>query len=257
MSFLFDEIIFGPVNSRRLGISLGINILPRDKKFCTYNCIYCECGWTSASLGIASDYHSRADIRLALQHRLENLHSNHAAPDAITFAGNGEPTLHPEFPGVIDDTIELRNKYFPNTEVVVLSNSTSLGNPNVFTALAKVKNIMKLDAGSEKTFRQINGPLITTSLEEIVNNLMRFNGKVTIQTLFLKAFQNNKWVDNTTNEEVELWLGHLKCIMPESVMIYPIDRPAPNHNIEKIDPAILEQIASRVKEIGLNVNIYH
>jgi wyosine [tRNA(Phe)-imidazoG37] synthetase (radical SAM superfamily) len=256
MSFLFDEIIFGPVKSRRLGVSLGINVLPRHKKWCSFNCIYCECGWTTAVTGDLNEFHSREDICKALEHHLKELVIKKAPLDAITFAGNGEPTLHPEFPGVIDDTIKLRDTYFPKADVVVLSNSTTLNNNGIFEALLKVRNIMKLDAGTEKMYNLINHPLVNVSLEEIVSGLIRFNGKLTIQTLFLKAMHNGQLIDNTTDEEVGSWINLLKRIKPQQIMIYPIDRPTPDSDIEKISPEVLEKIGARVKEAGFQVNIY-
>jgi wyosine [tRNA(Phe)-imidazoG37] synthetase (radical SAM superfamily) len=256
MSFLFDDIIFGPVRSRRLGVSLGINVLPESNKICTFNCIYCECGWTRTPSVDPACYHLRRNIRTALDARLKELAAANQPPDAITFAGNGEPTLHPEFAGVIEDVNELRDKYFPKAGVVVLSNSTTLGDPDVFRALTKVRNIMKLDAGSEETFRSINGPLVPVRLEKIVNDLVRFNGKLIIQTLFLRTFLNGQWVDNTTDEEVSLWIGHLKRIRPQQVMIYPIDRPAPSCNIEKTGKNVLLGIAGKATDEGFHVSVY-
>jgi wyosine [tRNA(Phe)-imidazoG37] synthetase (radical SAM superfamily) len=256
MSFLFDEIIFGPVKSRRFGVSLGVNVLPEHKKICTFNCIYCECGWTQAAQVDPSVYHTRSDIHDALEHRLISMKTAGNAPDAITFAGNGEPSLHPEFAGVIDDTLALRDKYFPGSRVVVLSNSTTLADPEIFNALTKVQNIMKLDAGTEATFRLINGPLTGIHLSDIVDDLVRFQGKLTIQTLFLKATIKGQTIDNTTQDELSQWLGHLKRIRPEQVMIYPIDRPAPARNIEKLDPLELQKIAEMVRNAGFNVKVY-
>jgi wyosine [tRNA(Phe)-imidazoG37] synthetase (radical SAM superfamily) len=256
MSFLFDEIIFGPVRSRRFGVSLGVNVLPENNKVCSFNCIYCECGWTRTAVAASGEYHRREDIREALEQRLQSLTALNAPPDAITFAGNGEPTLHPDFAGVIDDTLALRDRYFPASRVVVLSNSTTLDFPAVFQALQKVDNIMKLDAGSEETFRMINKPLGEMSLARIIEGLCRFEGELTIQTLFLQAEHQGKRVDNTREEEVSLWISHLKRIRPKQVMIYPIDRPAPDRNITKLPPDILQSIADRVRAEGINVSVY-
>jgi len=255
MSILFHDMIFGPVHSRRLGISLGVNVLPEHNKFCSFNCIYCECGWTRSKLDDAV-YHSRNDIREALDARCKELYELKAAPDAITFAGNGEPTLHPDFAGIIDDTVAIRDTYFPSAKVVVLSNSTTAGDPKILNALQKVDPIMKLDAGTEAMYRSINKPLLPISLEEIVNSLCAFKGALTIQTLFLKTEFHGKMVDNTTEEEVSQWLGHLKKINPRLVMIYPIDREAPDKNIDKLDHASLEAIAARVRAEGIDVKVF-
>jgi wyosine [tRNA(Phe)-imidazoG37] synthetase (radical SAM superfamily) len=257
MSILFDDIVFGPVLSRRLGLSLGINLLPEDKKVCSFNCVYCECGWTQSTADDSLKFHSRSEIKNALEIRFREILARKVIPEALTFAGNGEPTLHPEFESVIDDTLELRDHFFPQARVVVLSNSTMLGNESVFNALMKVDNIMKLDAGSEEMFRLINNPMVKITLEEIVSNLRRFNGKLTIQTLLLKGEKNGKVFDNTSGLELEKYLGHLKLIKPALVMLYPIDRPSPSGNIEKTPPAIIEDISNQVNELGINVNVYH
>lgn len=256
MSFLFRDVIFGPVRSRRFGVSLGINVLPENSKICTFNCIYCECGWTQGAVSSQESFHSRTDIREALEERLKEMVSNKRLPDALTFAGNGEPTLHPDFSGVIEDVKMLRDRYAPDADVVVLSNSTTLHIPAVFEALKGVRNIMKLDAGSEETYRAINGPLMNLKLTEIVDHLCRFNGRLSIQTLFLRAEHQGKMVDNTTPEEIDLWLGHLKRVQPEMVMIYPIDRPAPDGQISKIEKSVLEGIAARVRALGLKTEVY-
>lgn len=256
MGILFSDIVFGPVKSRRLGLSLGVNVLPEKFKFCTFNCVYCECGWTHSSTNGVEDFHTREDIRAALLDRCQMLSEKGIIPDAITFAGNGEPTLHPDFPGIIEDTLQIQQSVFPSARVTVLSNSTTLKNQEIFEALKKVNNIMKLDAGSERTYRLINLPLANINLEETVQNLSRFNGEVTIQTLFMKAEIRGQMVDNTSDEEVNLWLGHLKKIKPRLVMIYPIDRPAPDNNIQKVSTEVLEQIAGKVRLLGIPVKIY-
>jgi wyosine [tRNA(Phe)-imidazoG37] synthetase (radical SAM superfamily) len=257
MSILFDEIIFGPVHSRRLGISLGINLLPEDTKYCSFNCIYCECGWTLSTVGDRADFHRREDIRDALHHRLKELKSKNVAIDALTFAGNGEPTLHADFAEIINDTLELKDCYYPEARVVVLSNSTTLNNKGVFDALLKVENIMKLDCGTEETFRLLNNPLVPVTLEEVVANLCRFNGKLTVQTLLINGEWKGKMIDNTSGEEIEKWLGHIKLIKPRLVMLYPIDRPAPAADFEKTSPETIEHMATLVRALGIDVKVYH
>lgn len=256
MSILFDEIIFGPVRSRRLGLSLGVNILPEHSKVCSFNCVYCECGWTPSSETSKVTFHSRADIRAALDDRCRALAAQGVIPDSLTFAGNGEPTLHPDFAGIIDDTLAIRDQYFPDALVTVLSNSTTLHRPEVFDSLRKVNNIMKLDAGTEACFRLINKPLGDVSLAKTVEYLAAFDGKVTIQTLFMKARVQGEWIDNTSPEEVDAWLHQLERIRPALVMIYPIDRPAPDNDITKVSTEVLQGIAARVEAIGIPVKVY-
>ncbi len=253
---LFNDIIFGPVRSRRLGLSLGINVLPEQSKYCSFNCVYCECGWTQTSVLTPGSFHSRDDIRKALSDHCRTMAEVGIKPDSLTFAGNGEPTLHPDFPGIIEDTLAVRDQFFPTALVTVLSNSTTLDRPQVFEALRKVNNIMKLDAGTEKTFRLINKPLTGVTLMKTVENLAAFGGKVTIQTLFMKAQVKSEWIDNTSPEEVEAWLGHLQRIRPAVVMIYPIDRPAPDNDITKVSTSELQEIAAKVEALGLAVKIY-
>ncbi len=255
--FLFHDIIFGPVRSRRLGISLGINLLPAGIKYCTYNCLYCECGWTNSELPKKGTLPSRKEIRNFLELKLEELRESEIYPDALTFAGNGEPTIHPQFAGIVEDTIDLRDHFFPDADVVVLSNATQLNKPEIFNALGMVdQNILKLDAGTEEVFQKINLPKINITLSEIVNNLKKFEGDLIIQTLFLKGENNGQAIDNTNEEEIKEWLGHIKTINPHHVMIYSIDRDTPAENLERIPLSELEEIAAKVNELGVKTQVY-
>ncbi|MFO7721737.1 MAG: radical SAM protein [Bacteroidales bacterium] len=252
--FLFDKIVFGPVHSRRMGISLGINLLPVDGKCCTFNCIYCECGWTDKPNGKGTRLPEAEEVASALEKRLQTMQP---LPDAITFAGNGEPTIHPEFARIIDDTVRLREKYAPKALISVLSNGTRLHIPEVFDALLKVEmNIQKLDAGKEETIRLINQPNPSFNLNQLVDNLCRFNGRIIVQTLFLRGHYRGQTIDNTSNEEVTFWIEHLKKIKPEYVMIYPIERETAASGIEKIPSMELEIIAGKVRNEGIEVKVY-
>ncbi len=254
--FLFEQIIFGPVKSRRLGISLGINLLPLNTKHCTFNCLYCECGWTPGSEA-SREYPSREDIKLALDEKLRAMKRKGAMVDTLTFAGNGEPTLHPEFPAIIDDTIELRDRHFPKARIAVLSNGSLAGDKNVAKALNKVEqNILKLDAGTEKTFRQINNPRVPISLQEILDNLGQFRSQLIVQTLFVRGVYEGEAFDNTTEEEVAAWLEHIRDLSPKLVMIYPIARATPAEGLEKIDWETLQIIAQKVEYLGIPTEVY-
>ncbi len=256
--FLFDDLIFGPVYSRRLGVSLGINLLPVNNKYCNFNCVYCECGWTDNNNGIKIVLPKRANFKIQLKNRLKELQGTVNEPDAITFAGNGEPTIHPDFAGIIDDTIEARNKYAPEAAISILSNASMLHKPSVVEALKKVdKNIQKLDSGIESTFRTINQASGGLTLDKIIQNLISFDGKLIIQTLFVRGEYNGKIFDNTTDEEIEAWLKVLAKINPEYVMIYPIDRGTPAKNIEKIPEDELNAIAERVEGLGIGTKVYY
>ena len=189
--FLFNRIVFGPVKSRRLGVSLGINLLPTGYKYCTYNCIYCECGWTLHNEIDPKQLHSREEVKLQLEFALKQYCKTGKIIDAITFAGNGEPTIHPQFAEIVDDTIELRNIWMPDAKVSVLSNASMIFKVDVFNALLKVdNNILKLDAGTEKNFQLINHPLNRNNLEHLVETLCDFKGKLTLQSLFVKGMVN-------------------------------------------------------------------
>jgi wyosine [tRNA(Phe)-imidazoG37] synthetase (radical SAM superfamily) len=257
MPFLFHDVIFGPVRSRRLGLSLGINLLPLHRKYCSFNCIYCECGWTPPYIKDIMELPSREEVAFYLEQKLRELSEEDYLPDAITFAGNGEPTLHPQFSGIVDDTLRLRDQYSPQSRVTVLSNASRIHDPSVFNALLKLdRNIQKLDAGTEETFRILNNPLESFNFIQLIRDLQRFNGRLIIQTMFLRGMLNGRMVDNTTGLEVGLWIEHLRKIRPEAVMIYPVARATPAYEIEKIGRTTLEIIAKRVTKEGLEVKVY-
>jgi len=257
MTFLFDEIVFGPVKSRRFGVSLGMNLLPTNYKYCTFNCIYCECGWTFKNNAEKIKLPSREEIRSELDNRLQKMKVEGTAPDNITFAGNGEPTVHPHFSGIIDDTIELRNNYFPKAEITVLSNSSLLHKKTVFDALNKVdNNVLKLDSVIEETFENLNLPAPGIKLDSIIQNIKKFKGNQIIQTLFVRGKNNGQFVDNTTDLEIDAWLKVLNDIKPKYVMLYPIDRDTAAKGLEKISTEELESIAEKVEKIGIKTKIY-
>ena len=258
MSILFKDIIFGPVHSRRLGVSLGINLLPTDYKFCTFNCIYCECGWSHKEKGNEKKLPSRKEVAMHLQKALAEMKTSGRRPDAITFAGNGEPTIHPEFARIMEDTLQVRDLFFPDAAVTVLSNASTLEKKEIFEALKKAdKNILKLDAGTEEMFRLINDPRSRISLAEVVDHLKKFNGNLIIQTLFLRGEYKGNKVDNTSGEELKAWLDLISQIRPKSVMIYPIDRQTPVETLEKISFEELKQIARKIEEeAGIRTEVF-
>jgi len=248
---LFEKIIFGPIRSRRFGISLGINLIPTTQKICTFDCIYCECGWTQDVN--TQHFPTREQVRSMLQQTLEQMKQQNEAPDSITFSGNGEPTLHPDFAAIIDDTIALRNQYFPQAITTVLSNSTTLDKMPVFEALKKVdNNTMKLDAGTETTFRRLDRCFNKEmTLDRITDNLCRFEGDLLVQTLFLRGSYAGERIDNTTEAEVAEWLKRLERIRPRKVLLYPIDRATPAKDLEYIARQELEIIAEKVRSLNI------
>jgi wyosine [tRNA(Phe)-imidazoG37] synthetase (radical SAM superfamily) len=256
-TFLFDKIIFGPVKSRRLGVSLGINLLPGRKKVCNFNCIYCECGWSQSVESEGGYLPSRSEVYEALASRLQEMKVKHQKPEVITFAGNGEPTLHPDFQGIIDDTIKIRNKFFPSAKIAVLSNSSTITRPAVKDSLLKVDmNILKLDSAFDLTVKTHNQPRVDIRVDELVENLKKFNGKLIIQTLFLQGSFNGKTIDNTTPEEVEAWLKALEKIRPAEVMIYTISRETPEGGLlNKVPVEELRKIARKVEKLGISTQV--
>lgn len=255
-TILFNEIVFGPLHSRRLGISLGMNLLPYDGKLCSFDCIYCECGYNK-DFRTKTALPSRENVKAALEHKLIELSKENIRPDVITFAGNGEPTLHPQFGEIIDDTIELRNKYIPEAKISVLSNGMHIAKEKVFNALKKVENnILKLDSALIDTVKLIDCPNSPNySIEKQVELFKIFKGNLTIQTMFVRGTHKGKIVDNTTEKEISAWLEILKEINPKEVMIYTIDRETPEKNLEKVPIEKLKEIGKRVEELGIKVNI--
>lgn len=254
---LFENIVFGPIHSRRLGTSLGVNVLPTEKKYCSFNCIYCECGWNVVDTRVNVPFNKREDIRAALEHRLStNTEADNAKIDSITFSGNGEPTLHPDIAGIVDDVIDLRDKYCPQAKVTILSNSTNLVKEEVFQALQKVDNpILKLDAGTEQMFKAINKP-VSARFADIVERLTAFGNKCIIQTLLLRGENDGIVIDNTSEKEFSSWLETVKRIKPRSVMLYSIDRVTPEKNLEKLLIPELEHYAERLREAGIETTTY-
>lgn len=256
-TFLFDKTIFGPVISRRLGVSLGINLLPNDLKLCSFDCIYCECGWNPQKRDKKAVLPSRYEVSRLLREELLKMNGELLVPDVITFAGNGEPTLHPDFAGIIDDTIEIRNELCPKARIAVLSNSTMLHKPVVVKALDKIDdNILKLDSGILETIMILDQPVGKFDLQKMVSNLKQFNGRQIIQTMFIRGSYNGKIIDNTTETEIKAWKELLNEIRPKSVMIYTFARDTPSDNLHKIPLVELEEIAESVKrELGLEVQV--
>lgn len=255
MTIIYPSPIFGPVHSRRLGVSLGINLMPADGKLCTFNCIYCECGFNE-DFRPKLPRPTREEVREALEARLQDMKAHGPAPDVLTFAGNGEPTAHPHFPEIIDDTLALRDAYFPHAKVSVLSNSTFIHKPAVFAALKKVdNNILKLDTANEDYIRMLDRPTSHYSVDAVIEGMKAFQGKCIIQTMFLKGSYQGCDMDNTSDKYVLPWLEKLKEIAPQKVMIYTIDRETPDHDLQKATHEELDRIGAQVKAIGLEVSV--
>ncbi|MDR1780747.1 MAG: radical SAM protein [Tannerella sp.] len=253
---LFHDIVYGPVHSRRLGVSLGINISPADGKRCTFNCIYCECGLNEERLA-RTKAPDRSEVRNALENKLIRMAKEGVAPDVITFSGNGEPTMHPAFADIIADTLELRDKLCPRARVAVLSNSTMIWNERVFNALCRIDdNIMKLDAANDSLIRCIDQPVPKDfTCEKLIERLCRFDGRLIIQTIFLRGERDGEIIDNTGEADISAWIEALKRIRPRKVMIYTIDRDTPIKSLRKVGATELDAIAATLLELGFDVSV--
>ena len=247
-TIIYPSPIYGPVHSRRLGLSLGINLMPPDGKICTFDCLYCECGF-NAERRTRSPHPSREVVAEALERQLIAMHNGGKHPDVLTFAGNGEPTSNPHFAGIIDDTIRLRNRWCPEAKISVLSNSTFIGRQDIREALMKVdNNILKLDTVDNEYICRVDRPTQPSyDVKKIIEHLKWFNGHVIIQTMFMKG----DGTDNTSEQYVAPWLEALRDIKPQSVMIYTIDRETPDQKLQKATPEELDAIRNRVIAVGI------
>lgn len=255
-TILFDSPIFGPVISRRLGVSLGINLLPATGKVCTFDCLYCECG-LNRERKTQEKLPSVETVLSELERTLQKMGQDERLPDVITFAGNGEPTAHPQFAEIIDGVMVLRNRYAPNAKVSVLSNGTQVHKPRVFAALQKVdNNILKLDTVDDEYIDRVNRPASYYRVDEQIEAFKRFDGHVMVQTMFLKGRDFlGRDVDNTTERYVAPWIEALKVIKPQKVMIYTIDRETPDKELLKATPKELDAIAARLRKEGFDVTV--
>ena len=253
-TIIYPSPIFGPVKSRRLGISLGINLLPDDGKICTFDCLYCECGF-NAERRPSKKLPTREDVARALEKKLLEMQENCEFPDVLTFAGNGEPTVHPEFEAIMDDTIALRNRYCPNAKISVLTNATLITRDSVFNALKKVdNNILKLDTVNSDYISFLDRPTGRYDLKKIIERMKAFDGKAVIQTMFLKGEVNGYDVNNTGDAFVLPWISAIKHIAPREVMIYTIDRETPQPGLQKATREELDRIVCMLEKEGIKAS---
>ncbi len=243
---LFHSTIFGPIHSRRLGTSLGINLLPDDGKICSFDCLYCEAGYNAQGHG-TTGVPSREDVARLLGEKLAAMKASGEHLDVITFSGNGEPTLHPDFEGVIDDTIALRNRYFPEVKISVLTNSTRLGSESVHRALSKVdNNILKLDSAIADTVQALDRPAPGYDLSAVIDRIASFGRQGIVQTMICRGEHDGKPLDNSTEAEIKALIEAYLRIMPGEIMLYTIDRPTPEVNLRRVTREELEAIAARI-----------
>lgn len=246
-----EETVFGPIHSRRLGSSLGINLLPQKGKICNFDCIYCECGWNRDGLQDKT-LPSAPDVRNALEDKLRSLRAEGVGIDSITFSGDGEPTLNPEFPQIIDDTLALRGRYYPEAAVSVLSNATRAHIPEVFKALRKVDNpIMKIDAPTAELAARINNPAPGYDPLKVADALRGFGGDFVLQTMFLKSSD----FDSSSPEVLDGWMQIVRDLRPREIMVYTIARPTPQQGLEKFSEEQMRQLVKPLLDEGFNISI--
>ena len=246
-----EEVVFGPIRSRRLGSSLGINLLPEKGKICSFDCIYCECGWNKDGRG-DTKLPSAERVRNALEAKLKQCKADGIPIDSITFSGDGEPTLNPEFPQIIDDTLCLRDKYYPQSKVTVLSNATRVHLPEVFNALRKVDNpTMKIDAPTNELIERINHPAPGYDIHRVMEALKQFNGDFILQTMFLKS----KDFDSSSPEVLNGWMDIVRLLKPREIMVYTIDRPTPEEGLQKFTVDEMRALVQPLIDEGFVIQI--
>ena len=253
---LFTSTIFGPIHSRRLGTSLGVNLMPADGKVCSFDCLYCEAGFNAQGPG-TKGIPPRTEVARLLEEKLAEMRNQNLQLDVITFSGNGEPTLHPDFNGVVDDVLLLRDKYYPEAKVSVLSNATRLQSTGVVEALRKVdNNILKLDSALDETVKIIDRPVSPEyRVADVIEGMKQFDGHCIVQTMILRGEHNGITIDNTTDCEIEALINACTDIAPREVMLYSIDRKTPAEHLVKVQRDELEKIAQRFINAGLKVQV--
>ncbi len=254
---LFHSTIFGPIHSRRLGTSLGVNLSPTDGKICTFDCVYCEAGYNAQGPG-TSGLPSRADVARLLEEKLSAMKAAGEPLDVITFSGNGEPTAHPEFEGITDDVIALRDRLFPQVKISVLCNSTRLTDEGVRRALLKVdNNILKLDSAVDATMRLIDRPGSPAfNCTDVIRQIADFGNRCIVQTMLLRGEDDEGHaIDNTTDAEIEALIKAYKLIKPSEVMLYSIDRKTPASRLRKVERDELLRIADRMRRARINIRV--
>jgi wyosine [tRNA(Phe)-imidazoG37] synthetase (radical SAM superfamily) len=248
----FDDIVFGPIFSHRLGSSLGVNILPSKGKLCNFDCVYCECGWNKDGAVPDRRFPVLAEVEAALKEKMSKAAAEGIPVDSITFSGNGEPTMNPDFAEIIDVTLKLRDQYFPDAKVSVLSNATLLGRDKIAQALMKVDNpILKIDASSQELVEKINKPVGTYSLDKVIENLKNFNGNFILQTMFLRSSE----FDTAVPEALASWHEIVRTLKPRQVMVYTIDRETPDKTLGKYTVEEMTAMVQPLIDEGFDIQV--
>ncbi len=248
-------ILYGPIRTRRYGLSLGVNLLPPNAKVCAFDCIYCQCGWTvekDPAAWARMRHPSVSEVGAALEETLPALAREGKTPDSITLSGNGEPTLHPDFAAAIDAILAARGRFAPSARVVALSNGAGLARPGVREAMRRLDiRAMKLDAGDERTFDRINRPVVPADLDAYESDL-RSIAPVIAQACFVTGS-----VDNASDACVGPWLERLARIRPAELHVYTLDRIPPDRGLRRVPRERLEAIAACARrEAGVPARVF-
>ena len=253
---IYPGPVFGPVRSRRLGKSLGVNLSPADGKICSFDCIYCECGLNDERRPKLK-MPSREAVREALEARLIAMSEADDLPEAITYSGNGEPTSHPDFLNIVRDTLALRDKYCPQANVCLLTNATHLNRDDVFEAVRLIdRPCLKLDTVDADYIRLVDRPNARYDVKEVIERIKALRGRCVVQTMFMQGSFAGQSVDNTTEKYVGPGLEALSQIRPEGVDIYTLARETPVVGLKKAPVETLAQIAARVESLGISAHWY-
>ncbi len=255
-TIIYPSPVFGPVRSRRLGISLGINLLPEGGKWCSFDCIYCECGF-NADHRTHNPLPSPEQVEAVLTAKLEEMKAEGLTPDVLTFAGNGEPTLHPQFPEIVHRVLKVRDIHCPSAKLSILSNGTQIHRPEIRQALLLFdNNIQKLDTVSQEYIERVDRPQGAYDVQKKIEELKEFHGHVIIQTMFMKGEFEGRSVSNIDEETfVTPYLSAIKKIQPQSVMVYTIDRETPARGLQKAAPEELDAIADKIRALGIPCSV--
>lgn len=249
---LFNSIVYGPIRSRRLGISLGVNLMPTTAKLCSFDCVYCECGWNKDGAVEGRRFPDLQEVEQALTSKISKAAAEGVPVDSITFSGNGEPTMHPDFAQIIDVTLKLRDEYFPDAKVSVLSNATLLGREDVAQALMRVDNpILKIDASSQELVEKINKPVGTYKLADVIDNMKKFEGNFILQTMFLRSED----FDTVASGALEAWRDIVRMLRPRQVMVYTIDRETPDKSLGKYTVEEMTAMVQPLMDEGFDIQV--
>lgn len=232
------SIIYGPVKSRRLVKSLGINLLPTNRKICSFNCNYCQYGLTQQVNGSETSmdlFPGLAEVINALTLGLEE----HPDVDFVTFSGNGEPTLHPNFAKIVDGVNNVvKTNILSNAKVALLTNGSTLVNKKTMEAISKIDRVyIKLDAPNEPLFRKINKPALSIDFNRMIESMKEVSN-LRLQTMLMEGV-----VTNCDPKSLEDYYNLIAYLQPEEVHIYTIDRPTPVEGLLKVSPEKLNMIA--------------